>query len=151
VAIWSDAAKTPLIGTRGSKRVDLNFFPPSSDVTEGFWRSYTDGAKIIANSLNWIAGGACAAFTDCVSCSGPDTCQWCLDTRSCTPEDFNCPNRVVDPDYCPAPVCRQYTKCSDCLTTHVVKYCSWCLDNTSCVVKNTTCRGQFNDIVYCSS
>jgi len=57
IAVWSDVVQTPLIGSRviqGSRRVDLNFFPVSSDVDAGFWVASTDGAKILANSLSWV-------------------------------------------------------------------------------------------------
>jgi len=57
IATWSDGT-TPLIAARtikGNRRVDLNYFPASSDVATGFWVSSTDGAKIIANSLVWVA------------------------------------------------------------------------------------------------
>jgi len=59
VAAWSD--NTPLIGTRvinGGRRVDLNFYPVSSDINEGYWESDTDGGRIIHNALLWAATGA---------------------------------------------------------------------------------------------
>ena len=37
--------------------MDLNFFPPSSDVAPGFWNSSTDGARILANAFNWVIEG----------------------------------------------------------------------------------------------
>jgi streptogramin lyase len=52
VADWSDGL--PLVVRRtinGTKRVDLNFYPPSSDSLDGLWVSSTDGAKLMANSL----------------------------------------------------------------------------------------------------
>jgi hypothetical protein len=53
VADWSDGL--PLVVRRtinGTKRVDLNFYPPSSDNGRSqFWDSSTDGAKLMANSL----------------------------------------------------------------------------------------------------
>jgi hypothetical protein len=39
-----------------AKRVSINFFPPSSDSRDDFWVQSTDGAKIMANSLLWVAG-----------------------------------------------------------------------------------------------
>jgi len=149
VALWSDYI-TPLIGTRlikNSRRVDLNFFPPSSDASPGLWRSNTNGAKIIANALTWVADGACAANSDCISCATTNVCQWCVDTQKCSSEDFSCPNRVAKPGNCP-PSCLSFSKCTSCLSA---KFCSWCLDNDTCVVKNATCRGEFNDPIYCSS
>jgi hypothetical protein len=57
VADWSNGA--PLIAERtigGTARVDLNFFPPSSDVRSDFWTSSTDGALLMANALDYTAG-----------------------------------------------------------------------------------------------
>ena len=52
VSTWSDGA--PLVAVReilGTPRVDLGFFPVSSDVEYGFWESATDGARIMGNAL----------------------------------------------------------------------------------------------------
>jgi len=57
IATWNDKTRTPLIGTRiinNTRRVDLNFYPPSSDVRNELWDSKTDGARIIANALTWV-------------------------------------------------------------------------------------------------
>jgi hypothetical protein len=59
VADWSNGA--PLVVTRtinGSNRVDLNFFPPSSDAASVFWRSNTDGALLMANALEYAGAPA---------------------------------------------------------------------------------------------
>ncbi|MAE87394.1 MAG: hypothetical protein CMB80_31965 [Flammeovirgaceae bacterium] len=51
---------TPLIvaGTNSSvKRVDLNFYPVSSDAYWGMWESTTDGARILSNALHYVSGG----------------------------------------------------------------------------------------------
>jgi hypothetical protein len=39
-----------------ARRVSINFYPPSSDARDDFWVPSTDGAKIMANSLLWVAG-----------------------------------------------------------------------------------------------
>src|SRR2546421_12601320 len=60
VADWSDGE--PLIARRtinGNRRVDLNFFPPSSDSQNGFWVSSTDGVKIMANALEFVGLASC--------------------------------------------------------------------------------------------
>ena len=57
IASWSDGS--PLIATKnfkGNNRVDLNFYPASSDVYSGLWVSTTDGAIIMANALKYAAG-----------------------------------------------------------------------------------------------
>jgi len=58
VASWSDSS--PLIATmdvHGVRRVDLNFYPPSSDIRADFWSSNTDGVKIMVNAILWAANG----------------------------------------------------------------------------------------------
>jgi len=58
VAEWSDG--TPLIvvkegvGAAGVRRVDLNFWPVSSDAFGTNWVSSTDGDRIMANALMWL-------------------------------------------------------------------------------------------------
>ena len=52
VADWSNGS--PLVVTRtigSSRRVDLNFYPVSSDQRSDLWLSNTDGARLMANSL----------------------------------------------------------------------------------------------------
>src|SRR6267143_1529407 len=60
VADWSDGE--PLIARRtinGNRRVDLNFFPPSTDSQSDFWVSSTDGVKIMANALEFVGLASC--------------------------------------------------------------------------------------------
>jgi hypothetical protein len=58
VADWSDGS--PLVATRlvgGVRRADLGFFPPSADANPGaWWDPATDGARLMANALLWVAG-----------------------------------------------------------------------------------------------
>ncbi len=59
VASWSNGQ--PLVGyiePTGGLCVGLNFFPPSSDSSFGFWDATTDGAQLLANALMYAAGGA---------------------------------------------------------------------------------------------
>jgi len=56
IADWLDGR--PLVVTKvigKSRRVDLGFFPVSSDGREGSWDASTDGARLMANSLTWAA------------------------------------------------------------------------------------------------
>jgi hypothetical protein len=56
IAEWDDGL--PLIASKeinGIRRVDLNFYPPSSDSRDDFWDSATDGDLIMANALRWVA------------------------------------------------------------------------------------------------
>jgi len=57
VARWSDTK--PLVATReigGVRRVDLGFFPPSSDARSDFWDAATDGDLLMANALLYAMG-----------------------------------------------------------------------------------------------
>jgi len=56
VAHWSN--EEPLVATStatNSVVVGLNFFPPSSDVRPDLWDATTDGARLMANALSWVA------------------------------------------------------------------------------------------------
>lgn len=44
------------VGERGVSRVDLGFYPPSSDVRSDFWVSTTEGDIIMRNALRYVAG-----------------------------------------------------------------------------------------------
>jgi hypothetical protein len=57
VAQWSN--DDPLVVERdinGVRRVDLNFYPVSGDVSPDSWLSSTDGDMLMANSLLYVAG-----------------------------------------------------------------------------------------------
>lgn len=59
VATWDDTPGTPLVATGeigGQRRVDLGFFPPTSDVSGGFVDASSDAMRIVANALRWVAG-----------------------------------------------------------------------------------------------
>ena len=62
VADWSNG--DPLVITRtinGVRRVDLNFFPPSSDARSDFWKSSTDGTTLMANALEFVVAPKCTS------------------------------------------------------------------------------------------
>ncbi len=53
---WADGV--PLVATgqiNGTRRVDLVFHPASTDADPEFWDASTDGDKILANALTWVA------------------------------------------------------------------------------------------------
>lgn len=56
---WADGK--PLVVTSQfatARRVDLNFYPPSSESPDSrWWDATTDGDLLLANSLTWVAGG----------------------------------------------------------------------------------------------
>ncbi|MCB9914794.1 MAG: hypothetical protein H6828_06540 [Planctomycetes bacterium] len=63
IAQWSDGrvlvAEGPVAG-----RIDLCFYPPSSDCSSGFWNSSSQGAELMRNALLYVAvnGGVGTAF-----------------------------------------------------------------------------------------
>jgi len=76
IASWND--NRPLvvlddnIGQSHVKRVDLNFWPTSSDGSIDGWDASTDGALLIANSLLYVCNGLVPTFSN----PGPITiCQ----------------------------------------------------------------------------
>ena len=72
--VWPDAVRIadfsdgrPLVATRmigGARRVDLGFYPVSSDVMSDWWDASTDGALLMANALKWVASGASNEVTE---------------------------------------------------------------------------------------
>ena len=57
---WADGkplvATSEAAGSLGVRRVDLNFYPPSSDSPDNrLWDAATDGDLLMANSLIWVA------------------------------------------------------------------------------------------------
>jgi hypothetical protein len=61
VAEWEDASpliiKQSDVGPLGTRRVFLNFYPPSIDVRDDFWDSASDGDVIMRNALLWAING----------------------------------------------------------------------------------------------
>jgi len=155
VAQWSDG--TPLIGTLDlgiTRRVDMAFFIVPTPSYYCGWNTATDGFTIISNAVYWVIQKEelCSNYQSCVSCtSQAGSCEWCLDTGSCTPIDFSCPDRIYSPEDCPAIDCTEFFQCTTCLDTNNDNECVWCLDNHSCVGTNTTCFGEITHIQYCNS
>jgi hypothetical protein len=57
IASWSnDDILVAEKDTFAGRDVSLNFFPPSSDVSSGFWTSSTQGALLMGNALNYAGG-----------------------------------------------------------------------------------------------
>jgi len=150
VASWSDG--TPMVGViniGSAVRVDLAFYPPSSDGCSGCWVSSTQGARLMVNALAFTMNtGSCSSYSTCNSCA-TNKCQWCLDTNSCSSPSTSCPDRIVNPLDCPTKC--EGSKCTTCLSVNK-GLCSWCLDNNSCILKTSTiCRGEINNIKFCPS
>jgi len=52
---WADGKPLVVTGEIGGvRRVDLNFYPPSSDTDSRYWDTTTDGDLLMANSLTWV-------------------------------------------------------------------------------------------------
>ena len=60
IADWDDGFTTPLVAVRtlpgGGRRADLGMVPYSHDVATNGWDPATDGARLMANALLWVAG-----------------------------------------------------------------------------------------------
>ena len=73
-ATWGD--NSPLIvyndniGPGGARRVDLDFFPPSSTVDGRFWNASTSGVKILTNALEYV-GNPIRAVTNPTCITSP--------------------------------------------------------------------------------
>ncbi len=51
IASWSDGKPLIVASTRLYNRIDLGFFPPSSDSRADFWLASSDGGRVMANAL----------------------------------------------------------------------------------------------------
>lgn len=45
------------VGPANTRRVFLNFYPPSIDVRDDFWDTSSDGATIMSNAIRWVVAG----------------------------------------------------------------------------------------------
>jgi hypothetical protein len=76
VASWSDGKPLVIVnddmGPAHVRRVDLNFFPVSSDAREDFWDSSTDGALLMANALEYVANSSFTSIKKSISASISD-------------------------------------------------------------------------------
>ncbi|MBL0927937.1 MAG: hypothetical protein IBJ11_09855 [Phycisphaerales bacterium] len=54
IANWSDGKLLAVTSTRFPNRADLGFFPPSNTVSGGLWDAATDGAKLLANTVEYV-------------------------------------------------------------------------------------------------
>lgn len=56
VADWSDGRTLVVTRNIGNRpRADLGFYPPSSDQAPPWWKATTDGGRLMANALNYVA------------------------------------------------------------------------------------------------
>jgi hypothetical protein len=150
VASWQDADNTPLVVAgvvNGSNRVDLNVFPISAPVFYGGWPNTTDGARIIANALNWVLP---TWENNCQGCTSHGR-MWCLDTNACGPYNpGSCPDRVTNPVFCPVQ-CSSFNSCGSCTGASVNGTCEWCLDSSSCVTSDNSCQNVIHNSQFCKN
>jgi len=153
VAQWSDGR--PLIGVRniaGVNRVDLAFYPPSSDIRSDFWNSATNGVNIMVNAVNYVSnGGGCGPHSTCSTCT-KGGCQWCLDTNVCSTPNFTCEDRITIPSNCPI-TCSSFSSCSTCVDSNNNGACTWCLTSSTCIPHQTSpsCSDVINHKNFCPS
>jgi len=153
VAQWSDGR--PLIGARniaGVNRVDLAFYPPSSDIRADFWNSATNGVNIMVNAINYVTNsGGCGMYSGCSTCT-KGGCQWCLDTSVCSATNFTCEDRITIPSNCPI-TCSSFSSCSTCVDPNNNGGCTWCLTNNACIPHQTSpsCADVINHRNFCPS
>jgi hypothetical protein len=75
LAEWTDGSVLAAQG-RNPRRVDLGFYPPSSRCAPGLWDPTTDGALLLANALEHVAGaGAPPPVTYCRAGTTSSGCQ----------------------------------------------------------------------------
>lgn len=80
IAEWSDGRILVAQGAN-PKRVDLGFYPPSSDCGgSGFWTSSTDGGKLLSNALHFAATSGGLAPTN--YCTAGTTTNGCVPSIS---------------------------------------------------------------------
>ena len=77
VANWNDGLPLVVVknnvGPANVNRVDLNFYPPSSDIRSDFWVSSTQGASLMAKALQYVSSAAAptiSSFTPTTASSG---------------------------------------------------------------------------------
>ncbi len=82
VAEWSDGRVLVAQGLN-PRRVDLGFYPPSSDCLTTSWTPASDGALLMANALSFVAsGGGCPA--PAAYCTPGTTSNGCTPTLDAT-------------------------------------------------------------------
>ncbi|MCA9278033.1 MAG: PEP-CTERM sorting domain-containing protein [Phycisphaeraceae bacterium] len=63
IAQWNDGRTLVAVGAN-PKRVDLGFYPPSSNCTSAWWSSGTDGGRMLAQALAFVATDT-GCYADC--------------------------------------------------------------------------------------
>lgn len=77
IAAWTDGAVLVAEGAT-PRRIDLGFYPPSSGCSATFWDAATDGDRLMANALEYVANAvACtgSAVSFCTSSSTTNGCH----------------------------------------------------------------------------
>lgn len=78
VADWTDGEPFIVVkknvGPAQVRRVDLNFFPPSSNARSDLWDVTTDGATLMANALVWASNKCVNCINDLTQDNDPGEC-----------------------------------------------------------------------------
>jgi hypothetical protein len=83
IAEWSDGR---ILAAQGAnpRRVDIGFYPPSSDCTAAYWSTASDGARLMANALTFAAGGGAGCPPPVNYCTSSTTTNGCSPTLDAT-------------------------------------------------------------------
>jgi MYXO-CTERM domain-containing protein len=113
IAQWDDGAPAVAVDTTHTGYVvGLNMFPSSDDLLVGGWDATTDGAVLMANALEWVAGsdldgdGVRDTDDNCVATANPDQADGDGDTvgdacDQCAAVDTDLDGICDDVDQCP--------------------------------------------------
>jgi len=128
----------------GNTLTNLTFVDPNG-------RANPDGAYVYSiYALGPLTKCAAPSVVgSCTKCTNlNNACQWCLDSASCTPNNFpGCKNFIRNPQYCPAP-CSSMKSCSSCTKAS----CVWCNSPMGCSDdSNPSCQYQVENPAFCSS
>jgi hypothetical protein len=83
IAEWSDGRILAAQGLN-PRRVDIGFYPPSSDCVAAYWSTASDGARLMANALSFVAGSGSSCTPPVNYCTPSTTTNGCTPTLSAT-------------------------------------------------------------------
>jgi len=130
---WDASATTPVV---------TDFIRPSTDGhvpgTPYWYTIKVATAAVCGCGPKWPTCTACTT-------QGKFPCEWCLETRKCTPQKGTCKNWIRNSSGCPA--CQANT-CGECLSAGLGS-CEWCIKE-GCASSGSTCQiGKIVDPKYC--
>ena len=69
IASWADGRPLVVVGSN-PKRVDIGFYPPSSDCVAAYWSPAGHGDEMMAQAVAFAAGGGGGCYADCDTSTG---------------------------------------------------------------------------------